>query len=142
VETPRWSEAGGLRCLPPEARSIAHEPHRGKPHILRGSRGRQAALAVAAPFWAWASATTIVAAGEEILLRGALFAACEAGWGAGGDRHHQPGFALMHLPTYGLPAFPLDLGVGLVPGGLRVLSGGPGAPAVAHLAADLAAWFL
>jgi membrane protease YdiL (CAAX protease family) len=51
-------------------------------------------------------------------------------------------FALMHVPTYGVPAVPLDLGVGLVLGGLRVLSGGPGAPAVAHVAADLAAWFL
>jgi len=51
-------------------------------------------------------------------------------------------FALMHVPNYGTPAIPLDLGVGLLLGGLRLLSGGPGAPAIAHAVADLAAWFL
>ncbi len=100
-------------------------------------------LAAAAPFWAWAGATTLVATGEEILLRGALFDASEAAWGLpAAIGITSLAFAAMHLPTYGLPAFPLDLGVGLVLGGLRVLSGGPGAPAVAHTAADLAAWFL
>ncbi len=100
-------------------------------------------LAAPAPFWAWATATALVAASEEILLRGVLFDACEGAWGlpvAVGVT--SVAFALMHVPTYGLPAFPLDLGVGLVLGGLRVLGGGPAAPAVAHVAADLAAWFL
>ncbi len=100
-------------------------------------------LAAPAPFWAWASATTLVAAAEEIVLRGALFDACEAAWGVPVTLGvTSVAFALMHVPTYGLPVLPLDLGVGLVLGGLRVLGGGPGAPAVAHVAADLAAWFL
>ncbi|MGO9179088.1 MAG: type II CAAX prenyl endopeptidase Rce1 family protein [Candidatus Limnocylindrales bacterium] len=100
-------------------------------------------LAAPAPFWAWATATTLVAAAEEIVLRGALFDACEAAWGVPVTLGvTSVAFALMHVPTYGLPVLPLDLGVGLVLGGLRVLGGGPGAPAVAHVAADLAAWFL
>ena len=100
-------------------------------------------LAAPAPFWAWAGATTIVAAAEEIVLRGAFFDACEVAWGVPVSLGvTSVAFALMHVPTYGVPAVPLDLGVGLVLGGLRVLSGGPGAPAVAHVAADLAAWFL
>jgi membrane protease YdiL (CAAX protease family) len=100
-------------------------------------------LAAAAPFWAWAGATALVATGEEALLRGVLFDASEAAWGLpAAIGITSLAFAVMHLPTYGAPAFPLDLGVGLVLGGLRVLSGGPGAPAVAHVAADLAAWFL
>jgi len=106
-------------------------------------QGPAVPLAAPAPFWAWATATALAAASEEILLRGVLFDACEGAWGlpvAVGVT--SVAFALMHVPTYGLPAFPLDLGVGLVLGGLRVLGGGPGAPAVAHVAADLATWFL
>jgi membrane protease YdiL (CAAX protease family) len=100
-------------------------------------------LSTVTPLWAWTLATVVVAGGEELVGRGVLFDACEEAWGTPAALLATSlVFALMHLPTYGLPALPLDLGVGLVLGGLRVLSGGPGAPAVAHVAADLAAWFL
>ena len=46
------------------------------------------------------------------------------------------------MPLYGWAALPLDLAVGLLLGGLRMLAGGWGAPAVAHAAADLAGWWL
>ena len=36
----------------------------------------------------------------------------------------------------------VDLAVGVVLGGLRQLSGTPAAPAVAHVSADMAGWFL
>ncbi len=51
-------------------------------------------------------------------------------------------FALLHVPLYGWAALPLDLAVGLLLGGLRMVSGGWGAPAVAHTLADLAGWWL
>jgi len=51
-------------------------------------------------------------------------------------------FALIHLPRYGAAALPLDLGVGVLLGGLRLLSGGTGAPATAHALADLASWVI
>jgi membrane protease YdiL (CAAX protease family) len=91
------------------------------------------------PLVPWAAATILVATAEEAVLRGALFDAL--------DRPHGPAlavvvtsavFALMHVPVYGLQAIPLDLGVGLVLGGLRLLSGGVAAPAIAHALADIA----
>ena len=51
-------------------------------------------------------------------------------------------FALLHVPLYGWHVVPLDLGVGLWLAGLRLISGGVAAPAVAHVVADLATWWL
>jgi membrane protease YdiL (CAAX protease family) len=51
-------------------------------------------------------------------------------------------FALIHLPLYGVGALPLDLAVGLLLGGLRIISGGVLAPAIAHVIADLAGGWL
>jgi membrane protease YdiL (CAAX protease family) len=51
-------------------------------------------------------------------------------------------FALMHVPLYGWHVVPLDLGVGIFLGGLRLASGGIAAPAVAHAVADIATWWL
>jgi hypothetical protein len=48
----------------------------------------------------------------------------------------------VHVPLYGWRALPLDLGAGLWLGGLRVLSGGVAAPAVAHALADRGAWLV
>jgi membrane protease YdiL (CAAX protease family) len=47
-------------------------------------------------------------------------------------------FAAIHLPLYGMAAFPIDLCVGLFLGCLRVWSGGVTAPLVAHVVADVA----
>ena len=51
-------------------------------------------------------------------------------------------FALIHVPIYGSGVIPLDFGVGLIFGGLRLWFGGPAAPAAAHIVADLATWWL
>ena len=51
-------------------------------------------------------------------------------------------FALIHVPIYGPAVLGLDLGVGLLFGGLRLWFGGPAAPAAAHVLADLATWWL
>jgi hypothetical protein len=51
-------------------------------------------------------------------------------------------FGLLHLPLYGLHAVPLDVAVGVLLGELRRVTGTAAAPAVAHVGADWAAWFL
>ncbi|MBV8087241.1 MAG: CPBP family intramembrane metalloprotease, partial [Chloroflexi bacterium] len=73
----------------------------------------------------WSVVVSLVAVAEELLLRGALFTAIA---GAAGDATAliatSVAFALIHVPLYGWPAVPVDLGVGLVLGCLRLLSGG------------------
>jgi membrane protease YdiL (CAAX protease family) len=91
----------------------------------------------------WASVVTVVAVAEEAFLRGALWTAVRD-W-----RGETPAlvvtavaFMVLHLPLYGWGSAPLDLAVGLVLGVLRERTGGWAAPATAHVAADLAAWWL
>jgi len=91
----------------------------------------------------WTPIVVAVAVAEEVALRGALFEAVRA---VGGDG---PAlltttlvFALIHLPLYGTGALPLDLAAGLLLGGLRIVSGGVLAPAVAHVIADIAGGWL
>jgi membrane protease YdiL (CAAX protease family) len=94
-------------------------------------------------FPAWAVVVSVVAIAEEILLRGALFDLVQPLWGAWGAATVAAiAFALLHVPLYGWGAVPLDLAVGLWLGGLRVLSNGVAAPAIAHTLADLSAWWL
>jgi membrane protease YdiL (CAAX protease family) len=94
-------------------------------------------------FLPWAAIVAVVAAAEEMFLRGALYDACvrvrgeTLAIGAGAVL-----FAVLHVPLYGWRAVPLDLAVGIWLGALRRLSGGWAAPAVAHVVADLAAWWL
>jgi hypothetical protein len=96
-------------------------------------------LAGSFPFWPWAAATVLVAAAEEALLRGALFDELLARHGVlVAVAATSLVFALLHVPVYGWSAVPLDLGVGLLLGGLRLVSGGVAAPAIAHALADLA----
>jgi membrane protease YdiL (CAAX protease family) len=91
----------------------------------------------------WALVVTVVAVAEEAFLRGALYAAIQT-WR--GDTLAlvvtAVAFAALHLPLYGWGSVPLDLAVGLVLGVLREQTGGWAAPAVCHVGADLAAWFL
>jgi membrane protease YdiL (CAAX protease family) len=100
-------------------------------------------LGHAAAFEPWLVVTTLVATAEELVLRGALWS-----WMAdsGGDIAALLAtsllFALIHVPIYGPSVFVLDLGVGLLFGGLRIWFGGPAAPAAAHVFADLATWWL
>jgi len=91
----------------------------------------------------WTPVVAIVAVVEEVALRGVLFDAVR---GLGGERWALVAttalFGLMHVPLYGIGALPLDLAVGLMLGGLRIVSGGVLAPAVAHVIADLAGGWL
>jgi len=100
-------------------------------------------LAPAAPFAPWAAITIVVATGEELILRGALFGALErAGGVVVAVAVTSVAFALMHVPLYGWHVVPLDLGVGIFLGGLRLAGGGSTGPAIAHAFADLATWWL
>jgi membrane protease YdiL (CAAX protease family) len=100
-------------------------------------------LAPAAAFLPWASITILVATAEELVLRGVLFAAIRRRAGvATAIAVTSVVFALMHVPTYGWHVVPLDLGVGIWLGGLRVLGRGVAAPALAHVLADLVTWWL
>jgi membrane protease YdiL (CAAX protease family) len=100
-------------------------------------------LRPAASLAPWAVVTVVVATAEELVLRGTLFDALDEGLGlAAAIGGTTIAFALIHVPLYGWHVVPLDLGVGLVLAGLRLLSGGVVAPAIAHALADLATWWL
>jgi membrane protease YdiL (CAAX protease family) len=94
-------------------------------------------------FAGWALVVTVVAAAEEVFLRGTLYDAVRA---ASSDNLAvvvgAAAFALLHVPLYGWHVLPLDLAVGVLLGELRRVTGTAAAPAVAHVGADLAAWFL
>jgi membrane protease YdiL (CAAX protease family) len=110
---------------------------------IAGTAGLTGAGRPAAPFVPWAAITILVASAEEVLLRGRLFDAVRrAGGVLPALAITTAAFALMHVPLYGWHVVPLDLVVGLVLGELRRASGTPAAPAVTHVGADLAAWFL
>ncbi|HEV7679258.1 MAG TPA: CPBP family glutamic-type intramembrane protease [Candidatus Dormibacteraeota bacterium] len=98
----------------------------------------------AAGFPLWAAVITLVAVAEEALLRGALMTALLRGGARpqGAVAVAAVAFALLHVPLYGWVVLPLDLAVGVWLGGLRLRSGGAGAPAVAHTLADIATWWL
>lgn len=94
-------------------------------------------------FAPWALITILVASAEELVLRGALFDAL--GDAAGltiAVIATSAAFALIHVPLYGWHVVPLDLGVGVFLAGLRLTSGSVAAPAIAHIVADLATWWV
>jgi membrane protease YdiL (CAAX protease family) len=97
----------------------------------------------ASPFAPWALVTIVVAVAEEAVLRGLLFARIDRAAGTlTALLVTTVAFALMHVPLYGWHVVPLDLGVGLALGGLRIATRGLAAPAMAHAVADLATWWL
>jgi membrane protease YdiL (CAAX protease family) len=94
-------------------------------------------------FLTWAVVVAVVATAEEAFLRGALFDAIDS-W-----RGPVPAiaigavcFAALHVPLYGWHSVPLDTAAGLWLGALRRGGGSWTAPAITHIAADLAAWWL
>jgi membrane protease YdiL (CAAX protease family) len=92
---------------------------------------------------AWAAVTAVVAGAEEAFLRGALYDAVLRI--ANSDiaiAVAAIAFALMHVPFYGWHAVPVDLAVGIVLGLTRHLAGSWTAPAIAHVSADMAGWWL
>jgi membrane protease YdiL (CAAX protease family) len=97
----------------------------------------------AAAFPAWAVVVTAVAISEEAFLRGALWRAVSDVRGpAAALAVTSVAFAVLHVPFYGPSVLPLDLAVGFLLGGLRLVSGGVAAAATAHVLADLAGWWL
>ena len=98
-------------------------------------------LRPAVPFLPWLIVTGLVATAEEVALRGALFDATERiGGPTAAILVTSLTFAIMHVPFYGPHVLLLDMGVGLALGGLRLVTGGVRAPAVAHFVADAATW--
>jgi membrane protease YdiL (CAAX protease family) len=138
---------GGLRPSVPRAGALAAGVAAGGVLVVVSLAARwpvpPLVLGHAAPFVPWIAITTLVATGEELVLRGALWHWVGA---AGGDAAAllitSLLFALIHVPVYGWHVVPLDFGVGLMFGGLRLWFGGPAAPAAAHVLADLATWWL
>jgi membrane protease YdiL (CAAX protease family) len=95
------------------------------------------------PFVAWGLVTAVVVIGEEALVRGALFRALDqAGGPVAAVAVTSIAFALMHVPLYGWQVVPLDLGVGVWLGGLRLATGRVAAPVIAHGLADLSTWWI
>jgi membrane protease YdiL (CAAX protease family) len=91
----------------------------------------------------WTPVVALIALAEEVALRGALFTAVRSWCGDGGALLVTTiVFAAIHVPLYGLGSLPLDLAAGFLLGGLRIVSGGVLAPAVAHVVADLAGGWL
>ena len=93
-------------------------------------------------FLGWAVVVTVVASGEEVFLRGALYRLLEPFGVVVAIGVPALAFAALHVPLYGWGALPLDLAVGVWLGALRAVSGSALAPAVAHVLADWAAWGL
>jgi membrane protease YdiL (CAAX protease family) len=95
-----------------------------------------------AAFGPWATATLMVAALEEAAIRGAVQQlwteerGVVAGLAAGAIT-----FAAIHIPHYGLAAMPIDLAVGVLLGGLRLVTGRILPCVIAHTLADWGAWF-
>jgi membrane protease YdiL (CAAX protease family) len=92
-------------------------------------------------FGPWATATLIVAALEEVAIRGAVQQLWTeergvlAGLVAGALT-----FAAIHL-SHGLAAMPIDIAVGFLLGGLRLVTGRVFPCVIAHMFADWGAWF-
>ena len=98
------------------------------------------------PLLAWGLVTAVVVVGEEALLRGVLFTACDAASGPlAAVLVTSAAFALMHVPLYGWQVVPLDLGVGVLLGGMRLATGGIGGADRGRpvgMLADLSTWWL
>jgi membrane protease YdiL (CAAX protease family) len=138
---------GGLRPSVPPARALAAGVASGIVLVAISIVARWPQMPLvpghAAPFAPWVAVTALVASGEELVLRGTLWRwAAAAGGETFGLLATSLLFALIHVPIYGPGVIPLDFGVGLIFGGLRVWFGGPAAPAAAHIVADLATWWL
>jgi membrane protease YdiL (CAAX protease family) len=105
----------------------------GLPAVTLGPRAAASTL-----LW-WAPLVSMVAATEELVLRGVLFDAVRSRSGdAVAVAATAALFAVIHVPLYGVQALPIDVCAGVFLGCLRVASGGVTAPLVAHVLADLA----
>jgi membrane protease YdiL (CAAX protease family) len=81
----------------------------------------------------------LAAVAEEALFRGALYALLRRRGALLSVGVPALAFALIHVPSYGLAALPVDLGAGLLFGWQRWASGRWAVPAATHAAANLLA---
>ena len=108
-------------------------------HLVAGTH----AVPLADGYLRWALIVAVVAVAEETLLRGSLYSAIEPRAGtACAIAITSVAFGLLHAPIYGWSVVPLDIAVGVWLGTLRAHTGTVTAPAVAHVLADLAGWWL
>jgi len=144
-----------IRQRGPSATSLRADVPAGSIVLGLAAGGLLVGVALAAPahrivtlgphiqFLPWTAITLVVATAEELVLRGVLFDALTGTLGVtAAIGITSVAFALLHVPLYGWQVVPLDLGVGLVLAGLRLVSGSVAAPAIAHALADLATWWL
>ena len=93
---------------------------------------------VPVPFGAATAALVVGAAvAEELLFRRLLYGLLEPLGAAAAVGLSALAFALVHVPLYGVAAFPVDLGAGLMLSWQRWASGGWSAPAATHAFANL-----
>ncbi|HEV2438906.1 MAG TPA: CPBP family intramembrane glutamic endopeptidase [bacterium] len=136
---------GVIGAATPPPRSPREDQHRRLPWLAAAGIGIAAFAAARllqhpmAPKMAplLVAATAVAGIAEELLFRRLLYGAL-AVWGAalavGGSAVI---FAAVHVPAYGVAAFPIDLAAGLVFGWQRWASGTWTASAVTHAAANV-----
>ncbi|MEA2551768.1 MAG: Type prenyl endopeptidase Rce1-like [Actinomycetota bacterium] len=102
---------------------------------------RAAGRPVAIPFGPWVLPLSILAAiAEEAFFRRVAYRVVERRAGAlAAVVVTAAVFAAIHVPLYGLAAFPVDLGAGVLLGWQRYETGGWTVPAATHAAANLIA---
>jgi membrane protease YdiL (CAAX protease family) len=94
---------------------------------------------VPSPYVAWALPLALLAAvAEEALFRRAAYAAVAPVGSVAAVVVTALAFALVHVPLYGVAAFPVDVGAGLLLSWQRWASGTWTVPAATHAAANLA----
>jgi len=95
--------------------------------------------AAPAPYAAWALPLALLAAvAEEAVFRRAAYGALERRGAIVAVGATALAFALVHVPFYGVAAFPVDLGAGLLLSWQRWASGTWAVPAATHAATNLA----
>jgi len=108
--------------------------------IALGAAATAAGRPVPIPFGPWALPLAVLAAvAEEALFRRAAYGVLEPAGPAVAIGITALAFALIHIPLYGVAAFPVDLGAGLVFGWQRWATGTWTASAGTHAAANLLA---
>jgi len=86
-----------------------------------------------------AALSVLAAVAEEALFRGAIFRLLQRRGTWAAVIGSAALFALIHVPAYGWPVFPVDLGAGLLFSWQRLASGRWSVPAATHAAANLLA---
>ena len=137
--------AAGWRPARPAPRSLASGLGGAAVLIVGALLRHQGTVAVQPSMWlvtVWMPSVALVAAAEEMLIRGALFDRVQqASSPAAATLVTAAVFAVIHVPLYGAAALPLDLAAGLLLSSLRLHTGGVAAPLTAHVLADwMAPW--